>query len=71
MVRIRVFKEPIGKHLYAIHATFNGIRERHTHFLTKEEAEHFKNTFTSETAKKYGFRNVRIVKHKPIGGKKQ
>lgn len=61
----RIFKEPVGKHTYAVYATIRGVRERHTHYLTKEQAEHFAKMLREPTAKKFGFMYVSIVNEKP------
>lgn len=62
----KVYKKPAGKHTYAVYATVNGKRGRHTYYLTKELAEKMYDVFTSETSKRLGLmKNVKIVNHKP------
>jgi hypothetical protein len=63
-MRVYIAKEPKGKHTYAVYATVHGKRERHTHYLTKEDAEKFAKMFREPTARKMGFMYVSIVNEK-------
>lgn len=64
-MRVYIAKEPKGKHTYAVYATVNGKRERHTFYLIREDAEKFAKMFRSPSGKKAGFRYVSIVNEKP------
>ena len=54
-------KIPQGRYCYAIYATTDGKRERHSHFLTKPEAQNFAKALKTESARRHGFKNVRII----------
>ena len=61
---VKVYKKPEGEHVYAVYATLKGVRERHTHYLTKIESKRFADMMKDKTAKDFGFTNVRVVKYK-------
>jgi hypothetical protein len=60
---IKIYKKPVGEHIYAVYATIRGVRERHTHYLTKTEAKRFADMLKDERGKDFGFGSVRVVKH--------
>ena len=60
-------KMPDGQYRYAVFMEVDGEFERQTHWLKKEDAEKMAKDF-ARYGKKFGFRNVMIVKAvKPRG----
>ena len=49
-----------GKYCCAMYATTDSKRERHSHYLTKARAEELAKSFRTPSAKKFGFKNVKV-----------